>query len=125
MLVSCPWLSRPPVLRTAVVRLRSGVFLVISAKSNPTRWRWPGVIGRYCFKPTLEPLDGLGLRGNPHQGLLPGLGLARPHAHAHPAALGTNARGVHRGHLHIKKLLHRHANLVLVRLGMDLEGVPA
>src|SRR3990167_8628244 len=116
-----PWLLRPAVADFWASRLFSGVPLVTSPKSCEDMPRRPGEVGLYfliAISDSLEKLDVVaGLEG--HERLLPGGTLPREPTHALDLAAHDERADV--GHGDLEQVLHRAADLDLVRVASDLK----
>src|SRR6185369_5586999 len=121
-MVTCPRLLRPPDFLRGSSSDFSGVARVISSNPDTERKRVPAVMGRNCrmLISALEDREGLALPQDDDRLLPARRGAANPAAHylAAPHLLGAD-----RDDVHTELLLERVADLVLVRLGMHLEGV--
>src|SRR3954470_11951298 len=120
--VRWPCLFRPPVPRFGSSSDFSGVERVTSSNPETERNRVAGVMGRNCLMliSALEHGDGIAFLKLDDRLLPPCGGAAGPAAGDFVTA---HLHGPHVGHGHTEQLLQGVPNLVLVRLGVDLEGV--
>src|SRR4029453_4323171 len=121
-MVTWPWLFRPPVFRIGSSRLFSGVARVISSNPDTERNRDAAVTGLNCRMviSALEHGDLVPFLQGDDRLLPPGrsaAGLASHHL------VAPHLHGANPGHGHAEQILQRLGYLILVRLGMPLEGL--
>src|SRR3954469_16120462 len=120
--VRWPRLFRPPDFFIGSSRDFSGVSRVISSNPDTERKRVPAVMGRNCLMliSALEHGDRVAVLER-HDGLLPALGGAPDPAPGH--LVPPHLHGADAGDGHRKERLDGGPDLVLVGLGVHLEGV--